>query len=190
MLDRPHANCKQYPCLMGVTLSCLGSQYYGRSQNQPRSPTPHPAANDKKRSTALPATADTAGTLLLLQQEQLQKQQQEKQEQQQHEKRQRERRTACPQYGKDGYIVMGQLGSEKDTLMKLMRNKKTRELVASKWVPRQQGSGLVKSTEREIINHKKLVHPNIIAFKEVCLHQSCMALVDTVHAMPYLQARR
>ena len=51
--------------------------------------------------------------------------------------------------------------------MKLMRNKKTKVMVAAKWVPRTQGGGLSKNTEREIVNHRKLVHPNIIRFHEV-----------------------
>lgn len=42
------------------------------------------------------------------------------------------------QAGKDGYQVLGQLGSQEGTVMKLMRNKKTKELVAAKWIPRVQ----------------------------------------------------
>ena len=51
--------------------------------------------------------------------------------------------------------------------MKLMQNKKTKELVAAKWIPRTLGHGLPKNVEREIVNHRKLLHPNIIRFKEV-----------------------
>jgi len=51
--------------------------------------------------------------------------------------------------------------------MKLMRNKKTREMVAVKHVEREAGAGLSKNTEREIINHRKLVHESIIKFHEV-----------------------
>ena len=51
--------------------------------------------------------------------------------------------------------------------MKLMQNKKTKELVAAKWIPRMLGHGLPKNVEREIVNHRKLLHPNIIRFKEV-----------------------
>lgn len=51
--------------------------------------------------------------------------------------------------------------------MKLMKNKKTKELVAAKFVERVAGAGLSKNTEREIVNHRRLLHPNIIRFHEV-----------------------
>ena len=51
--------------------------------------------------------------------------------------------------------------------MKLMKNKKTKELVAAKFVERIAGAGLSKNTEREIVNHRRLLHPNIIRFYEV-----------------------
>lgn len=70
-------------------------------------------------------------------------------------------------WGKDGYVTKGQLGTHKGTTMKLLQNKKTRELVAAKFIPRIQGAGLHKYTEREIVNHRKLLHPNIIGFREV-----------------------
>ena len=73
-----------------------------------------------------------------------------------------------PAYGKDAYVLVGQLGTGRNGTMKLMRNKKSKLLVAAKWVPRTQGGGLSKNTEREIVNHRKLVHPNIIRFHEVC----------------------
>lgn len=72
-------------------------------------------------------------------------------------------------FGKDAYALVGQLGTGRNGTMKLMRNKKTKELVAAKWVPRTVGGGLSKNTEREIVNHRKLLHPNIIRFKEVTL---------------------
>ena len=70
-------------------------------------------------------------------------------------------------FGKEAYQVVGQLGTGRNGTMKLMKNKKTKLLVAAKWVPRTQGGGLSKNTEREIVNHRKLVHPNIIRFHEV-----------------------
>ena len=63
--------------------------------------------------------------------------------------------------------MVGQLGTGRNGTMKLMRNKKSKLMVAAKWVPRTQGGGLSKNTEREIVNHRKLVHPNIIRFHEV-----------------------
>lgn len=51
--------------------------------------------------------------------------------------------------------------------MKLMKNKKTKELVAAKFVERIAGTGISKNTEREIVNHRRLLHPNIIRFYEV-----------------------
>lgn len=81
------------------------------------------------------------------------------------------------QAGKDGYQVLGQLGSQEGTVMKLMRNRKTKELVAAKWIPRVQGMGLSKNTEREIVNHRKLVHPNIIRFREVYMTDEHLVIV-------------
>lgn len=64
---------------------------------------------------------------------------------------------------KPKYILVGELGSSKTgSTMKLMKVRKTEELVAVKFVERLAGAGLSKSTEREIINHRKLLHPNII----------------------------
>ena len=51
--------------------------------------------------------------------------------------------------------------------MRLMRNRKSKEMVAVKYVEREAGAGLSKNTEREIINHRKLLHENIIRFHEV-----------------------
>ena len=74
---------------------------------------------------------------------------------------------SLPQYGKDGYLTKGQISTHEGATMKLMQNKKTKELVAAKWIPRTLGHGLPKNVEREIVNHRKLLHPNIIRFKEV-----------------------
>ena len=72
--------------------------------------------------------------------------------------------------------------------MKLMKNKKTKLLVAAKWVPRTQGGGLSKNTEREIVNHRKLVHPHIIRFHEVRLSAPsaiiCMQTLTCIHVRP------
>ena len=80
-----------------------------------------------------------------------------------------QQQNSAPQqaYGKDGYLVKGQISHHEGSTMKLMQNKKTKELVAAKWIPRVVGQGLTKNTEREIVNHRKLLHPNIIRFREV-----------------------
>lgn len=66
---------------------------------------------------------------------------------------------------KPKYVLVGELGSSKTgSTMKLMKLRKTDELVAVKFVERMAGAGLSKSTEREIINHRKLLHPNIIRY--------------------------
>ena len=51
--------------------------------------------------------------------------------------------------------------------LRTMRNKNTGELVSAKWVQRESGVALGRQTEREIINHRKLLHPNIIRLLEV-----------------------
>ena len=51
--------------------------------------------------------------------------------------------------------------------MRLMRNRKSKEMVAVKYMEREAGAGLSKNTEREIINHRRLLHENIIRFHEV-----------------------
>lgn len=79
--------------------------------------------------------------------------------------------------GKDGYEYVGDLGAGRKGEIKLMRNRKTQELVAVKYVPRVAGVGLTKNTEREIVNHRKLLHPNIIRFKEVFYDDQHLAIV-------------
>lgn len=75
---------------------------------------------------------------------------------------------------------VGQLGSGKSGTMKLLKNRKTGELVAAKYVERVAGAGLSKNTEREIVNHRRLLHHNIIRFYEVHLqHSSCHNLHHT-----------
>lgn len=51
--------------------------------------------------------------------------------------------------------------------MRLMRDRRTNELVAAKWVQHAQGEALSVQLEREIVNHRRLLHPNIIRFREV-----------------------
>ena len=68
------------------------------------------------------------------------------------------------------YSVVHDLCSDGTTgasCMKLMRNVHDGELVATKWLPRSEGHALERQLEREIINHRHLRHPNIVAFREV-----------------------
>ena len=94
------------------------------------------------------------------------------------------------------YEWVGELGSGRKGEIKLMRNRRTQELVAVKYIARkvqlplmqltellllkrlvqivsivqmcaegvfvQAGDGLSVNTERELVNHRKLLHPNII----------------------------
>eukprot|EP00803_Ostreobium_quekettii_P000571 evm.model.scf_1515EXC.4 EVM.evm.TU.scf_1515EXC.4 scf_1515EXC:30903-34959(+) len=63
------------------------------------------------------------------------------------------------------YELIKDLGSGNFGVARLMRNKKTGELVAVKFIER--GDKIDKNVEREIVNHRMLRHPNIIGFKEV-----------------------
>jgi len=67
------------------------------------------------------------------------------------------------------------LGSGNFGTARLSRNKKTKELVAIKFIER--GSKIDKNVEREIINHRNLRHPNIIRFKEVFLTPKYLGIV-------------
>ncbi len=80
---------------------------------------------------------------------------------------------------------VGELGAGRKGEIKLMKHIRSKELVAVKYIARvvslpsgqqhfersmlsipglpvQVGEGLSKNTEREIVNHRKLLHPNII----------------------------
>ena len=80
-----------------------------------------------------------------------------------------------PPAGASKYTVLGTLGEGRTGLTRLMKNKISLELVAAKWVEHTSGEALSKETEREIVNHRRLQHPNIIgnalsSFQEGC-HQ-------------------
>ena len=64
--------------------------------------------------------------------------------------------------GASKYTVLGTLGEGRTGLTRLMKNKISLELVAAKWVEHTSGEALSKETEREIVNHRRLQHPNII----------------------------
>ncbi|BDA44173.1 Serine/threonine-protein kinase SAPK2 [Coccomyxa sp. Obi] len=58
-----------------------------------------------------------------------------------------------------------------------MRHKRSKELVAVKLIKQSTEMLLDKNVEREILNHRQLVHPNIIAFKEVYTTDTDLAIV-------------
>ncbi|KAI5071590.1 hypothetical protein GOP47_0013841 [Adiantum capillus-veneris] len=58
---------------------------------------------------------------------------------------------------------------------KLLRDKKTKELFAVKYLDR--GPKIDENVQREIINHRSLRHPNIVRFKEVCLTPHKLAIL-------------
>ncbi|KAJ0602879.1 putative protein kinase CAMK-OST1L family [Helianthus annuus] len=65
------------------------------------------------------------------------------------------------------YEPLKELGSGNFGVARLVRDKKTKELLAVKYIER--GSKIDENVQREIINHRLLRHPNIIRFKEVSL---------------------
>ncbi|KAL6993173.1 Serine/threonine-protein kinase sapk2, partial [Sarracenia purpurea var. burkii] len=64
----------------------------------------------------------------------------------------------------DGYEIMRDLGSGNFGVAKLVRDKRTSELYAVKFIER--GQKIDEYVQREIMNHRSLKHPNIIRFKE------------------------
>lgn len=75
----------------------------------------------------------------------------------------------------DRFEVVKDIGSGKFGVARLLRDKRTRELVAVKYIER--GPKIDENVRREIINHRSLRHPNIIRFKEVCLTPTHLAIV-------------
>lgn len=67
----------------------------------------------------------------------------------------------------DEYEFIKDLGSGNFGVAKLMRHRKSGELVAVKFIER--GDKIDRNVEREIVNHRMLRHPNIIGFREVFL---------------------
>ncbi|KAJ9158922.1 hypothetical protein P3X46_024465 [Hevea brasiliensis] len=75
----------------------------------------------------------------------------------------------------DKYELVKDIGSGNFGVARLMRNKETKELVAMKYIER--GHKIDENVAREIINHRSLIHPNIIRFKEVVLTPTHLAIV-------------
>ncbi|MCO5551569.1 hypothetical protein L7F22_005074 [Adiantum nelumboides] len=63
------------------------------------------------------------------------------------------------------------IGAGISGVARLLRNKKTQELVAVKYIER--GPKIDENVKREIMNHRSLCHPNIIRFKEIADVWSC-----------------
>ncbi|ESR36317.1 hypothetical protein CICLE_v10028703mg [Citrus x clementina] len=75
----------------------------------------------------------------------------------------------------DRYELVRDIGSGNFGVARLMRDKKTEELVAVKYIER--GDKIDENVQREIINHRSLRHPNIVRFKEVILTPTHLAIV-------------
>ncbi|BBM99864.1 serine/threonine-protein kinase SRK2 [Marchantia polymorpha subsp. ruderalis] len=75
----------------------------------------------------------------------------------------------------DRYELVRDIGSGNFGVARLMRDKKTRELVAVKYIER--GEKIDENVQREIINHRSLRHPNIVRFKEVMVTPTHLAIV-------------
>lgn len=73
------------------------------------------------------------------------------------------------------YELLKELGSGNFGVARLVRNKKTKELLAVKYI--QRGKKIDEKVQREIINHRSLRHPNIIRFKEVLITPTHLAIV-------------
>uniref|UniRef100_A0A803PMZ3 non-specific serine/threonine protein kinase n=1 Tax=Cannabis sativa TaxID=3483 RepID=A0A803PMZ3_CANSA len=73
------------------------------------------------------------------------------------------------------YEPLKELGSGNFGVARLVRDKKSKELVAVKYIER--GKKIDENVQREIINHRSLRHPNIVRFKEVCLTPTHLAIV-------------
>ncbi|MCO5577129.1 hypothetical protein L7F22_030952 [Adiantum nelumboides] len=75
----------------------------------------------------------------------------------------------------ENYEHLKDIGAGNFGVARLMRDKRTKELVAIKYIER--GDKIDQNVQREIINHRSLQHPNIVRFKEVCLTSTHLAIV-------------
>ncbi|WCJ20768.1 Serine/threonine-protein kinase SRK2A [Euphorbia peplus] len=73
------------------------------------------------------------------------------------------------------YEPIKDLGSGNFGVARLVKDKKTKELLAVKTIER--GKKIDENVLREIINHRSLRHPNIVRFKEVLLTPTHLAIV-------------
>ncbi|XWS62062.1 hypothetical protein CRYUN_Cryun07bG0178700 [Craigia yunnanensis] len=73
------------------------------------------------------------------------------------------------------YEPLKELGSGNFGVARLVKDKKTKELLAVKYIER--GKKIDENVQREIINQRSLRHPNIIRFKEVLSTPTHVAIV-------------
>lgn len=85
------------------------------------------------------------------------------------------------------YEPLKQLGAGNFGVARLVKDKKTKELFAVKYIER--GKKIDENVQREIINHRSLRHPNIVRFKEVVMTPSHLAIVMEYAAGGELFAR-
>ncbi|PIA31281.1 hypothetical protein AQUCO_05100069v1 [Aquilegia coerulea] len=81
-----------------------------------------------------------------------------------------------------------ELGSGNFAVARLVRDKKSKELFAVKYIER--GTKIDEKVQREIINHRTMRHPNIVRFREVMLTQTHLAIVMEYAAGGELFERR
>ncbi|MCO5552363.1 hypothetical protein L7F22_053312 [Adiantum nelumboides] len=75
----------------------------------------------------------------------------------------------------DRYEHVRDIGSGNFGVARLMRDKASQDLVAVKYIER--GEKIDENVKREIVNHRSLLHPNIVRFKEVFLTPTHLAIV-------------
>lgn len=73
------------------------------------------------------------------------------------------------------YEIIKDIGSGNFGVARLVSEKRTRELFAVKFIER--GQKIDEHVQREIMNHRSLMHPNIVRFKEVLLTPTHLAIV-------------
>ncbi|KAF3662419.1 Serine/threonine-protein kinase SAPK3 [Capsicum annuum] len=73
------------------------------------------------------------------------------------------------------YELLKELGAGNFGVARLVKDQKTKELFAVKYIER--GKKIDENVQREIINHRSLRHPNIVRFKEVLVTPSHLAIV-------------
>ncbi|CAN4078096.1 unnamed protein product [Withania somnifera] len=80
------------------------------------------------------------------------------------------------------YELLKELGAGNFGVARLVKDKKTKELFAVKYIER--GKKIDENVQREIINHRSLRHPNIVRFKEArFFFQQLISGVSYCHTM-------
>uniref|UniRef100_A0A0D9XMJ8 non-specific serine/threonine protein kinase n=1 Tax=Leersia perrieri TaxID=77586 RepID=A0A0D9XMJ8_9ORYZ len=80
------------------------------------------------------------------------------------------------------YEALKELGAGNFGVARLVRDKRSKELVAVKYIER--GKKIDENVQREIINHRSLRHPNIIRFNEArYFFQQLISGVSYCHSM-------